>query len=319
MGNSERNISAELYELEPNVSVDISAQAFEELRVSLEKVEAMKQVVAESIVKAKQKNLKDHVETFRNLLRKLVVMEASLKEEQDRKDTAKLAFELDALEEECNREIAADEAILETPAVESRHTLTSIRYGIAAKLIGFGGVFACLLGCIIYLIFVQIDGMEVSFHWIWPILNGIGVVIFTVIGLALNRKALRYEDLAQKEEAELIAEEEKEAQKAAAEVFEIAAAAYTLELEAEKAGKKKDAAEGAEEKSKCKLACIKKLKKAKREGEPAEDKKKSKLMVTAIAAGAALAAVMLVGKGKRSKKKGKKAAKIHGVFFQIDN
>lgn len=332
MEHNERNASAQLYELEPDVAVDISEQAFEELRVSLGKVEAMKQTVANAIIKAKEKDLKDHVETFRALLRKLVVMENSLKDEQNKKETAKLAFELDQLEAECYGELAENEAEIEATEQESRHSLTSVRYRIAAKLIGFGGVFACLLGCIAYLIFAQIDAMEVSFNWLWVAVNAVGVVLFTAIGISLNKKSLYYADLA-KTDADLIAaEEEKTARKLAAEFSNIAAAAYALELEAEKAAKGSEEEKPVEENSHAKLLSVKKGKNEKDDGVHVTVEGHPVVALAVVAAGiAAVTAMLLVGKrpkvGKKEKKADKKAdqkankkeAVMQGVCFLLNN
>jgi hypothetical protein len=107
MEHSELTRSEELYELEPELVVDISDQAFEDLSASLKKIEAMKQEIAEGILKAKKKNLTAHVEKFRAILRELVVMENALLEEKSKKETAKLASELDRLEAECSKELSA--------------------------------------------------------------------------------------------------------------------------------------------------------------------------------------------------------------------
>ena len=328
MENNERSLSAQLYELEPDLAVDISEQAFEELRVSLDKVGAMKQSVADAIIKAKEKDLKDHVERLRAVLRKLVVMENSLKEEHDLKETAKLACELDQLEAECLGEVSEDETVLESQEAESKHVLTSVRYGIAAKLVGFGGVFACLLGCIAYLIFTNIDAMEVTFNWIWLIINAVGVVLFTVIGIVLNRKALYYTALA-KEDADLLAlKEDKKAQKLAAEYSNIVAAAYALELNAEKAAKGSED-DLVKEETHGKLLSIKKVKDQKTEGVHVTVNGNPVVVLAALATGvaAALTAALLVGKRPKGEKKAKKTEKkadqkealLQGVCFLMNH
>ena len=138
MKKKEQKSAAELYEIQPEELVDISEQAFEDVRVSLEKVEAMKQTVAEGIIKAKEKGLKDHVEKLRALLRKLVVMENALKEEQNKKETAKMAFELDKLAAECNREISTKDEPATPVSNETKFVTVAMRYNVAAKLIGMG-------------------------------------------------------------------------------------------------------------------------------------------------------------------------------------
>ena len=327
MEHNEQSYSVELYELEPGQVIDISDQAFEDLRASLQKIEAMKQSVAEGILKAKKKNLNEHVEKFRAILRELVIMENSLLEEQSKKETAKLASELDQLEAECTKELSA---VAEESAVQeskSTHTLKATRFGIAAKLIGFGGVFACLLGCIAYLSLVQIDAVPVSFDWIWLIVNAVLVVIFAAIGLALNKKALYYLALAQEDADQLAAEEAQAAQKLAAQFSNLALQAYAVELELENREKQSDVEEPIKEKGP--FFSIKKISHGKTEGVQVSVNTSPVLIAAAAVAGASAAvlAAFLLGKRSGGEKKAKNPAsrsennapKLQGILFRVED
>ena len=332
MKKKERKKDPELYELQPEELVDISEQAFEDVRASLEKVEAMKQTVADGIIKAKEKNLKDHVEKMRTLLRKLVVMENSLKEEQNKKEAAKMAFELDRLEAECNRELSPSEEISDSADVENKFTTVALRYNAAAKLICFGGIFACLLGCVIYLLLVQIDPVNIRFEWIWMAINGLGIALFAALGVALRQKSIDYMGLAEEAADKRRAEEEEKAQRVADEFAEIMAQAYALELEKENEANKKP--EDKEEKddnlietsTHGKILSVKKVKKENAEGVHVTVRGGSAVLFATIAAGlATLATFVFAGKRSKKKKEEKKAEKkpatnsprIQGVFFQM--
>ena len=164
MGYNEKLHSAVLYELEPDHPIDISDRAFEDVRASLEKVEAMKVTVTECIVRAKEKDLRDHADRFRAILRKLVTVEKSLRESEDKKVTAKVAFELDQLEKDCNVEIDECETVATGGLADSKYEVMASRCRIAALFVGFGGILACLLGCIFYLIFTQESVLNLPFE-----------------------------------------------------------------------------------------------------------------------------------------------------------
>lgn len=327
MEHSELTRSEELYELEPELVVDISDQAFEDLSASLKKIEAMKQEIAEGILKAKKKNLTAHVEKFRAILRELVVMENALLEEKSKKETAKLALELDRLEAECSKELSANAATEAAEEIRSEHSLKATRYGIAARLIGFGGVFAFLLGCIVYLVLVQVDAVHVTFNWIWPIANAALAVLFAAIGLSLNKKSLSYAALAQADAERLAAEKEKAADKLAAEYSGIALQAYAVEL----AKEMQENAPAADElpKEKAPFFSVKKVGSGSAE-EVQISVNASPLMLFAatFAGAAALATVLLVGKsshgGKKEKRRSapaskKSTPKLQGIFLHLDD
>ena len=338
MGNHEKSCSAELYELTPDQAVDVSDQAFKALRTSLEKIEAMKKDVAEGILKAKKKNMTEHVEKFRAILCELVVMENALLEEQDRKEASKLALELDALAEECRKELPSAAAENVSHEIESKHSLKAIRYGIAARLLGFGGVFTFLLGCIAYLILVQTTIVNLSFSWILPALSAVGVLLFTMIGLSLNKKRRYYLHLAQEDSERIEAERVRAQQKLAAEASNIAMQAYALEWEME--NRENEQSEQSKEEhpdveeitqKRGKLFLIKKVKRGKTEGVQDGAKGASVLVLTAALVGtAAITAAFLAGKRFGSDKKAKKTEnkesatqkgtpRLQGFLFRIED
>lgn len=327
MGRNEKNHFAELYELEPDQPIDISDRAFEDVRASLEKVEAMKVTVTECIVRAKEKDLRDHAERFRAILRKLVTVEKALRESQDKKTTAKVAFELDQLEQDCNVEIDECETVANGGPIDTKNEILASRFRIASTLVGVCGVLACLLGCIIYLIFTQETVLNLPFEWVWLVINGVGAIAFVLAGYLLYKRSLYYVGLVEQEEYERMKEEEAQADYLAWEVANIEALAYSMEMDREremKAAAEKKPSDDAEKAKKGLFAFLKKKKK-----EDA-DKEHSKVVVAAFVAGVVTTAVTLIAlasskksekpaKEKNPKKEKKKAPKVYGVFFQMQD
>ena len=301
----------ETYELEPEQPIDISDAAFDDINASIARVEAMKRSAADSIVKAKEKGLVEHTERFRVLLRKLVIMDNELKAEKERKEKARLAADLDRLEAEFTGEIYEYEKdnIEEYPV--SEYELKSIRHGVAAKLFGLVGTFACMLGCVIYLI-LTLTTISVPFEWVWVIADAAMLVVFAIIGICLSRSSASYARLAEEEEYERMLEEEAMEEMKAAEASEIAAQAYALEQES---------AEAAVCPSKrCLMEKLRKMTKgAKKEKSKTDAKVDPKVVVPAVAAGVAVLAVAAASGSKKAKaKKKKKAPRLQGVILEWD-
>lgn len=305
--------AVETYELEPEQPIDISEAAFDDLNASIAKVEAMKRAAADSIVKAKEKGLVEHTERFRVLLRKLVIMDNELKAEKERKEKARLAADLDRLEADVTGEIYEFEKDSIEEYTESENELKAIRYGVAAKLFGLVGSFACLIGCVVYLI-LTITTLSVPFEWVWIIADGAMLAVFAILGICMSRASCTYARLAEEEEYERMLEEEALEEQRAAEASEIAAQAYALEQESADA-----AAAPAKicvlEKLR-KVAGCKKKKDAAKPAAKAKAKVNPKVVVPAIAAGAAVLAVAAAS-GKKAKKK-KASPKLKGFLLEWD-
>ena len=300
--------SAELYEWKPGQTVDVSDQAFEELHASLKRIEGLKQEIATGILRAKKQNLVEYVEKFRTMLRRLVAMENALLEETSQKESAKLARDLDLLEAEFAKDIKVTKRKAVSLKPKSKHAQTATRYGIAAGLIGFGGVFACLLGCIAYLLFVQIEGMGVTFEWIWPAVNAAGVLLFVVIGAILSRRSRVHSLLAKKELAQLEAEEQKKADRLAEEASALAVQAYAVELNLE--NQEKQLTETVDIKGKPPVFSVKRTRSDKEDGIDVRINGASWLLLTATLTGAgALVAAFLAGRRSCGKKKKKASQK----------
>ena len=288
--------------------IDISDEAFEELQASLDRVEAMKQDVAEGLFKAKQKSLDEHVEKFRAILRQLVIMENALLEEKSKKESAKLAIELERLEEEYNHKLSMNSEKTAARVAQSKYTRTAARYGIAASLVGFVGVFACLMGCIAYLILVQIDSLHLPFEWIWILVNAVGAVLFAAAGFSLNQKSFYYDDLAKEELLTFKAEEERAAKKLAAEYSNVTAQAYAVEMEMEMQAQKESEEELVSEGDA--FLSVKKVKVGTTESLHVDVKDHPALVVTAALAGAAaMVAAFWMGKRSYDEKLAKKEKK----------
>ena len=293
MGHNEKNHFAEMYELEPNQPIDISDRAFEDVRASLEKIEAMKVTVTECIVRAKEKDLRDHTERFRAILRKLITVEKALKETQDKKTTAKVAFELDRLEQDCNVEIDECETVAMEGSVDSKNEVLVTRLRIASFLVGGGGVLACLLGCILYLIFTQETVLNLPFEWVWLIINALGAIAFVFVGFCLYKRSLFYVELMEQEAYDRMKEEEAQADYLAWEVTNIEALAYSMEMDHEREMKalapvdstQKDDVKDAK---KSLFSFLKKKKK-----KEAAEKENSKIVVAAFVAGVVTTTVTL--------------------------
>lgn len=299
MDKTENKVSAVMYELEPDQPIDISDAAFDDLKESIEKVEAMKLAAAESIVKAKEKGLVAHTERFRVLLRKLVIMDNELKAEKERKETAKLAADLDRLEAEFANEIYEREMEKAEELAESEYEIKSMRRGVLAKLFGLAGTVACMLGCIVYLILALTTNL-VPFEWVWVIADAALLVAFLIIGACFARSSAVYARLAEEEEYERMLEEQAMEEIRAAEESDIAAQAFALEQEME--AETKDTA----------CCVLKKLRKATKGNVKVSVKANPKVVLPVIAAcGVAAAAVIA---GKKAKKK-KATPKVLGVML----
>ncbi len=299
---------ANLYELLPDQPVDISDAAFADIEESLARVDAMKRMAAESIVKAKERGLSVHTERFRVLLRKLVVMDNELKAEKERKITARLAADLDQLEFDLNQEVyeygkekAEDEEISENKIKARRHE-------IAAVLFGLVGSFVCLIGCIAYFILNMVTE-DVPFEWVWVIADGVLCLIFVIIGLCCARASAVYKQLAAEEETEKLRMAEVRREQMAAEESDIAEIAYALERESQDAAEAPACKEGFLEK-------VKSMAKGKAGAEIQVEVNK-KALIPAIATGAAVLALAAASKSKKKKKeaKKKKAPKLQGVII----
>lgn len=304
MDKTQYNASTIMYELEPDQPIDISDAAFDDLKESIEKVEAMKLAAAESIVKAKEKGLVTHTERFRVLLRKLVIMDNELKAEKERKETAKLAAELDRLEAEFTNEIYEREKDKIEEYPESEYERKAMLHGVFAKLFGLVGSIACMLGCIIYLI-LTLTTTLVPFDWIWVIADAVLLLVLVIVGACLGRSSATYARLAEEEEYERMLEEEAREEIRAAEESDIAAQAFALEQEME--------AE-ANDPSCC---VLKKLQKATKVGKVKVSLKANPKVVVPVAAacGVAVATAAVIAGKKKAKAKKKTAPKLRGVML----
>ena len=302
--------SEERYELTPGCTVDISDQALEDLNNSLERIKELKQKVIDGILRPKKKELDAYTERFRAMLCQLVMMENALLEEKSQKESARLAQKLDLLEAECAKELPVAEKKPVAKAHKSKYTLTAVRYDIASRLIGFGGVFACLLGCVAYLVLVLIYPQEVAFDWIWLIANAAGALLFLIIGASLHQKSRFFSALARED----LARAAKGIDGGAFALSHAALQAYAIELNMEAQEKKETEEEDASWKE-LHTFSVKKTKSATSEGIDVDVNVDASILLAltaALAGAAALTVAFFLGKRSCGEKK-KKASKKRSI------
>ena len=287
----------ERYELDLDRIGGSTDQEMESLQDSLARLDAMKQEIIEAILQAKQKKMTEHVERLRALLCRLVVAENALLEEMHQRESAALAVELDRLEAECGRALPVQEPAAARAPRQSRHSVIAVRYSVAAGLIGLGGVIACLLGCVIYLILVQIPSLGVTFELPWILANTVGAVLFAAAGLSLNQKSRLHDEMAAEELSRISREDLLEAQRLAAERADIKAQAYAAEIERERQTQEPE--ENGELAESDGFFSVKKVKVGKTESLHVDVKGNPAVLLTAAFAGAA-AVMGAFWVGKRS-------------------
>ncbi len=299
--------NAKVYELLPNQPVDISEAAFADIEQSLARVDAMKKQAAAGIVKAKERGLTAHVERFRVMLRKLVIMDNELKAEKEKKITARLAAELDQLESEFSKELYEYKKEAAEEACVSEYIARAKRHSVAAVLFGLVGGFACLLGCIIYFILIMATD-DVPFEWGWVIADGVLFFVFALIGLCLARSAAVYNNLADEEEYKNRMLKEARREQIAAVESDIAAQAFALERESEDIAALPAAKE----------SLLDKVKALKNKTLDVEVNVNQKALVPVVATGAAVLALAALTSKSKKKKKKKAAEKKKSPKLIID-
>lgn len=227
--------SAETVVAEQNLSIEEMAQAIEAIRAQIEELDRKETVLAEGLIKAKEKGLIEQADRCRELLQKVVVDKNVKKDELNEMEARKLAAELDAMTSEVARDLGVEALSEEERFAEERaYFAKAKRLKLVSKMIGFIGVLACLVGSLVYLIFTQAETLNLPFEWLYLAVTGVAAVIFIIISMLVASSANKYQTygemiVAEREEEERIAEEMlKEAAFAASEL-NVAAEVYNIE------------------------------------------------------------------------------------------
>ncbi|MBO5294752.1 MAG: hypothetical protein J6B71_05880 [Clostridia bacterium] len=297
----------------------------EELRADIRLLKEKEKLVAQKLSLAKSKGLSPQVDQCRALLQKVVahrqkkqeelkVVEERLREAEAKKFAAEFSEEIADLTEHIERDVLGieEEELPEPPSYEPMydHLAKSKRLSAISKAFAFVGIFAGLIGALIYMLVVEFA--YIRFNWIdLAVFGGVALVMIVVglcVGGASNRQkriaetiALEIAELEAAYEAEMAERARIEAEKRAEWKNENADAvieAYKLEKAGDAKRNAKKALQG----------LIPDLSK------PEDLKKNAKKIVPIAALGAAVAVAAIASASKKSAAN-KKSAALRKEFF----
>ena len=212
---------------------DVTEEMLELLRASIAELEEKEKLLTEKLCMAKEKGLTQQADRCRALLQKVVVQKRLKKDELQQAEACKLADELDALAEELEQEFDP-KPFEEEKELEYNYRAKSKRLSLISRMVGFIGVFACLVGSFVYLLFTQVETLNLPFEWIYLAITGVAAVIFVIIALLIGGSANSYKRLADEVEAdrleaERLLEEQKREELLALSQLNAVSEAYALE------------------------------------------------------------------------------------------
>ncbi len=196
---------------------DPTEEMLEALRTSIADLEEKEKVLTEKLCLAKAKGLEAQADKCRELLQ-LVILQKNAKNDELRKAEAhKLAAELDELTANMEKEINPSPISEEAVAAQYNYLAKSKRLSVISRAIGFVGVFACMIGAVVYLLLTQVETMNLPFEWLYLAVDGAAAVLFIVIALIVGASANSNKRLAKeieddiREQERLLAEQAAEA------------------------------------------------------------------------------------------------------------
>ncbi len=209
-------------------------EELEALRASIADLEAKEAILTEKLCLAKEKGLTVQAERCRDLLQKAILQRLRREDELKEAEARKLAAELDALTDAIAEEIDPQPITEEQLACEHNYKAKAKRLSFIAKAIRFVGLFACVVGAIVYLLLTQVETMNLPFEWSYLVIDGVAAVIFLVISLLIASSASNYKRMAEEMEDERYEIERQIAEQAAYEAMaiehlEAATEAYSAE------------------------------------------------------------------------------------------
>ncbi len=283
---------------------------FADLRASIADLEEKEALLSEKLCLAKEKGLMAQAERCRELLQKAVLQRLRLQDELKEAEAQKLAAELDALTGELGEVLDPAPISEEVIEEEYNHMAKSKRLSLVSRAIGFIGVFASLVGALVYMILTMPETLNLPFDWLCLAIVGVAAVAFIIIAMLIGASANSHRRIAEEMEAERIELEQAlaaqaEYEKLALEQLEAATEAYAIEtkLDLEKA-----MPEAPAEPEKKPLLNLPEIPEAVKENV-------HKIMPVAAACAAAVAAVAIVSAQKRSAE-AKRASATRKEFFK---
>ena len=215
--------------------VPVTEEMLEVLRATIAELEEKEALLTEKLCMAKEKGLVQQADRCRSLLQKVVVQKRLKKDELQECEARKLAAELDELAEELELEFDP-KPFEEEKAAEYNYRAKSKRVSLASRIVGFVGVFACMVGALVYLMLTQVETMNLPFNWLYLAITGVAAVVFLIVALLIGHSANNYRRMADELEAEIRAGEEELARQKQAELMALAnlnavSEAYSKETE----------------------------------------------------------------------------------------
>lgn len=211
-------LNAEEAVAEEEVVFDAAVEELELLRAAIADLEEKEAILTEKLCLAKEKGLTAQADKCRELLQKVIAQKQVKKGELQEAEARKLAAELDELTEQMENEISP-KPFEEEKELEYNYRAKANRMGLISRLIGFVGVFACMVGAIVYLLLTQVETMNLPFEWLYLAITGGAAVVFLIVAICIGNTASAYRCLADEIEAERVAAEEALAEQAKAELL----------------------------------------------------------------------------------------------------
>lgn len=218
---------------EQEVVLEPVEDELEALRASIAYLEEKEALLTEKLCEAKAKGLTQQSDRCRALLQKVVIQKRQKKDLLQEAEAKKLADELDGLADELEAEFDP-KPFAEEEELEYNYRAKAKRLSLISRMIGFVGVFACLVGSLVYLILTQVETMNLPFEPLSLIITGGAAVVFVVIAVIVGASANNYKRYADEVEADRLEKERQLAEQERAELLALArlnavSEAYSIE------------------------------------------------------------------------------------------
>ncbi len=189
---------------------DALKATIEALRAVVADLEAKEAALSEKLAQARNAELEEQIEKCRTLLLKVVVVKKQKKADLKAAEDELLAMQLDdfaaEMEKDLTHPIDKDGVTkLDDPyTAEYKRLRAKAKRGRAwAKVVGFIGVFACVVGAIAYLLLTQPSIYGLPFNWLDLAIDGAALIIVVIIASCIKSGATANDRLADEMEENL--------------------------------------------------------------------------------------------------------------------